>query len=68
MRTFKIELRVDYDDPEKDEIMREACRAACREMLATAHLISERDRQPRIALSSKDFFEADNDIDIMEGA
>jgi hypothetical protein len=61
MRTFTIELRVDYDTPEKNDIMRNAAREAARILFTQANLIAEK-RRPHIALHSSDFFEGEQEI------
>lgn len=64
MRTITIELRVDYDEKEKDRIMIQAAREACRTLIATAALISEK-RKPQIKLETGDLFSANEQVEIL---
>jgi hypothetical protein len=61
MRTYMIELRVDFEDKEKEEIMLTACKAAAKHVFTTAVLIADK-RKPQIALQSGDHFAPAEDI------
>lgn len=66
MRTYKIELRVDFteeDDP-RWEVITEACKEKARELYATAVMLKEK-REPRIVFESGDMFLRDNELDII---
>lgn len=64
-RQFTIELRVDYADAEKNEVMRAALQIAGRHMMATAQLLSD-GVKPQIALFSDDFFDGHAEIALIE--
>lgn len=63
MRTYIIELRADFQENDKYDLMLEAARATARELLATAMLLKDK-RDPRISLQSGDMFEQDKDLEI----
>lgn len=65
MRTYTIELRADFMDDEKHDILLSAVREAARTMLATALLLKDK-RDPQIALQTGDMFETNKDLDVME--
>lgn len=64
-RQFTIELRVDYADQDKNEVMRKALQVAARHMFATASLLSD-GVKPQIAMFSEDFFDGHADIALIE--
>lgn len=64
-RQFTIELRVDYADAEKNEVMRRALQIAGRHMFATASLLSD-GVKPQIAMFSDDFFDGHAEIALIE--
>jgi hypothetical protein len=64
-RQFTIELRVDYEDNEKNDAMRKACAAAGRHVFATASLLSD-GIQPQISIYSDDYFAGHDEIKLME--
>lgn len=64
-RQFTIELRVDYADADKNEVMRKALQVAARHMYATASLLSD-GVKPQIAMFSEDFFDGHADIALVE--
>lgn len=64
-RQFTIELRVDYEDSEKNAVMRQACQAAARHMFATANLIKD-GQKPQVAIFSDDFYSGHEDITLLE--
>lgn len=55
-RMFTIELKVDYADKDKNQVMREACQKAARHMLATASLLSD-GVKPQVVSFSDDHFD-----------
>ncbi len=61
MRTYTIELRVDYADKAKFEIIKTAAKMAAKHIYSTAVLIQDKGK-PEIALSSGDFFSAEEEI------
>lgn len=64
-RQFTIELRVDYEDNEKNDAMRKACAAAGRHVFATASLLAD-GIQPQISIYSDDYFAGHDEIKLME--
>lgn len=66
LRTFTIELRVDYDDKSKDELIKKAAVEAAKHLFTTALLISDK-RKPLIGVSGSDFFAGKEEIDLMHG-
>lgn len=64
MRTYKIELRVDFDSEEKYEIVLQAAREMARNLLSTSMLLKDK-RDPQISLESGDMFERNTDLEIL---
>lgn len=64
-RQFTIELRVDYADADKNEVMRTALQVAARHMFATASLLAD-GVKPQIAMFSEDFFDGHAEIALIE--
>jgi hypothetical protein len=64
MRTYTIELRCDFQDEEKYELVLEIVREKAREMLTTAIMLKDK-RDPQISFSSGDMFETDKDLTIL---
>ena len=64
-RQFTIELRVDYADDGKNEVMRKALQAAARHVYATAQLLKD-GVAPQIAVFSDDFFSGHSEIALLE--
>lgn len=70
MRTYSIELRVDFDDDvdNKKEVMNKAVRMAAKHLLGSALIISDK-RKPEIVAQYDDFWvgtekiELEDDID-----
>lgn len=62
---FTLELRVDFEDKDKNEIMKEAVRAAAKHMYATAALLADRVK-PQIAIFSDDFFNGSEAVDMLK--
>lgn len=65
MRQFTIELRVNYADNDKNDVMRSSCAAAARHMYATAGLLAD-GVKPDIAIYSDDWFSGRQDIELLE--
>lgn len=65
MRTFTIELRADFDNKEKYDMLLHAVREAAHRMLATATLLAEK-RKPQIALQCGDMFEGTEAIELFD--
>jgi hypothetical protein len=63
LKNWTIDLRVDFDSPEKNEIMIKAVRACAHELYTTAQLIADK-RKPDIAIHSDDMFEGRGDIEL----
>lgn len=54
-KTYTIELRVNFTDEGKHDVMREAARDAARTLLTTAMMLADKNK-PQVALHSSDFF------------
>ena len=65
MRTITIELRVDYSDRSKDEVIIAAAKMAAKHIYTSALLISDK-RKPTIALHSGDFFSGTEEISLAD--
>ncbi len=65
LKTFTIELRVDFDSEEKNEIILRAARTAAKHIYTTATLISDK-RKPQVALSTSDLFEGSAEISLAD--
>lgn len=65
LRTWTIELRVDFDGKDKEAIMLSCARSAAKNLLTTARLIADK-RQPDIALMTSDMIEGADQISIFE--
>lgn len=65
MRTFRIELKVDFDGEEKEKIMRDAVINAARQLITTSALIADK-RKPQIMVQTRDFYSGDEEILITE--
>lgn len=66
MRTYTVELRADFQDDEKHDILLSAVRDAARTMLTTALMLKDK-REPQIMLQTGDMFERNNDVMLFEG-
>lgn len=64
-RQFNIELRVDYEDGDKNEEMKKACAHAARHMFATAQLLAD-GVKPQIAIFSDDFYQGVEEIKLLD--
>lgn len=67
MRTYTIELRADFQDDEKHDILLQAAREMARQLLATALMLKDK-REPQISFSSGDMFERNKDLEILTEA
>lgn len=65
MRTITIELRVDFQENEKYDIVTEAARSSARELLTMALMLKDK-REPQISMQSGDMFERNKDLEIIE--
>ena len=65
-RTYKIELRMDFDDDKLHDLLTDVARDAARHMLATAMLLKDNKREPSIALEAGDMFLRDKELSILE--
>lgn len=65
-RQFTMELRVDYADAEKNEVMKTALKAAARHVYATAVLLADNGVKPQIAVHSDDFFSGHEEIKMLD--
>lgn len=64
MRTYTIELRVDFQEDEKYDIMLQSAREMARQMLTVAMMIKDK-REPQIMLQAGDMFEKNADLEII---
>ena len=64
-RQYTIELRVDFSDQDKNDVMKRAVQEAARHMYAKAELLSD-GQKPRIALFADDFFHGHEEIAAMD--
>lgn len=65
MRTYTIELRADFVDEAKHDILLEMARTAARELLANALILKDK-REPQISLETGDMFETNKDMFLLE--
>lgn len=65
LRTYKIELRVDFDDETKNPIIEAAMRMAGKHVLTSAMLLADK-RAPTIALWGGDMFEGEKEINLAD--
>lgn len=64
-RQFTIELRVDYEDNDKNDEMRKSTASAARHMYAMAQLLAD-GVKPQIAIYSDDYFQGNKEIELLE--
>jgi hypothetical protein len=64
MRTYTIELRADFVDAEKYDLLMTAVRQAAREVLTTAVMLQDK-RPPQVSLQSGDMFERNKDLQVL---
>jgi len=65
LETFTIELRVDFNDASKNELVVQAMRMAAKHVLTTAMLLQDK-RPPQIALMTSNLFERDREISLAD--
>lgn len=64
MRTYKIELRADFQDESKYDLLLEMARASARELLGTALMLKDK-RDPQMRLEMGDMFSKDENVEII---
>lgn len=64
-RQFTIEIRVDYADNGKSDVMKKAMQQAARHVYATATLLADGVR-PQVAVFSDDFYTGHEEIALLE--
>ena len=64
-RKIIIEIKSDFNDPQKDRILIHLAKEAARNLITAARLIQDQ-RTPEIAMSSSDFFNGEEEIMINE--
>lgn len=67
LRVFTLELRVDYRDKEKLELVRTIMAQAAREVYGSAALLNDHIK-PQVAIFSDDFFQTHEELALMHGA
>lgn len=67
MRTYTLELVIDFDTEEQYAVIKEQMTVKAREILAISMLIAGK-RKPQIALHSTDFFHGNEDIELVGDA
>jgi hypothetical protein len=65
LRTYTIELRVDFDDAEKHDTMLTIIRDQAKQIITSARLISDK-RQPDIAIETGDMFIGAQEIELFK--
>lgn len=65
-KTYTVEIKVDFDDEERHELMIPVLRKAARNLLTNASLLADNHRQPQVAVRSEDFFAGPEEISAME--
>jgi hypothetical protein len=66
MKTWTLTFRMDFEDEQKYDIMKQMARESARVMLATSMLLKDTKREPRITLTDFDAFDGETVIDINE--
>lgn len=66
IQTFIIEVRVDFEDESKNDIMATMARASARELLTTAMMLKDKAREPQVALQTGNMFETNKELLIAE--
>jgi hypothetical protein len=64
-RTFRIELRVEFDDETKYDLIRGALRSTARKLLTQAVMIADV-RRPQVYIESDSFAEGNEKISLSE--
>lgn len=65
MRTYKIELRVDFLDKDKFKHLEAAAKTAAKHLYTQALLLQDK-RAPQIALEGSDFFSSTEEISLAD--
>lgn len=65
-RQFTMELRVDYADQDKNEVMKTSIKQALRHIYATAVLLADNGIKPQVACFSDDFFAGHEEIKMLD--
>lgn len=65
LKIWNIEVKVDFDTPEREAIMLKAVRASAKHLLTTAQLIADK-RKPDIAVHSDDMFVGREEVSLFE--
>lgn len=65
-KTYTIELRVDFEEESKHDVVTEVFRGKAREILTTVFMLKDSKREPQITFSTGDLFEKNSDIEIIE--
>ena len=63
MRTYTIELRVDFQSEDRYDLILEATREAAKALLATSTLLQEK-RKPQIMMQAGDMFVGTQEIEL----
>lgn len=63
LKTYTIELQMDFKEDGKDEVLRDACRDAARTLLITARMLMEK-RKPNVTFHSGDFIVGTQEMDL----
>lgn len=66
VQTFIIEVRVDFEDESKNDIMATMARASARELLTTAMMLKDKAREPQVVLQTGNMFETNKELLIAE--
>ena len=64
MRTYTIELKADFQDEDKHDVLLQVAREKARELLSMALLLKDK-REPQIAFQTGDMFERNKDLEII---
>ncbi len=65
MLTLKIELRVDVQDSQQEQVIKDAAKQVAKHLKTLAILMGGR-RTPQIALYGSDFFSPEEEIDLAD--
>lgn len=64
MRTYTIELRADFIDESKHEILLGMAREKARELMTCAVLLKDK-REPQVAFQTGDLFEGNKELELI---
>ena len=64
MRTYTIELKIDFDDETKFTVVADHLKEQCRQTLAVCMMLAEK-RPPQLAFHSQDFFHGNEDLEFI---